>query len=123
MESFFRHENQPFPPALSQFGKIRYCNKGDLLNKLSDQASVITTTEKHVTVFDGSFVAQYLKPRYCITFGEYGSKVFIPHISKALSESARVDIVWDDAEPFAVGATGEKTKTDSGADLGGSGST
>ena len=48
-----------------------------------------------VCVFDGYFVVQYFKPRDCDTFGEYASKMFVPHVKKALDDSKQVDIVWD----------------------------
>ena len=35
MPSFFRHENQSFPPAISEFCKLRFSKKSDLLPLLS----------------------------------------------------------------------------------------
>ena len=65
-----------------------------------------------VTLLDGSFVVQYLKPRDCKTFGEYALKVFIPHIEKSLQKSKRVDIVWDTyQEKSKKGKTREKRGT------------
>ena len=34
LDSFFSHENQPYPPSLSSFGKLRQGNKSDLLGCL-----------------------------------------------------------------------------------------
>ena len=65
-----------------------------------------------VCILDGSFVVHYLKPRDCGTFGEYASKVFIPHIEKSLSNSKRLDIVWDTYREKSIkGQTREKRGT------------
>ena len=97
MQNFFSHENQPFPPSLSQNGKLRQCNKSDLLRILEslDESNGGTCMATDVCVLDGSFVVQYLKPKDCDTFGEYASKMFVPHVKKALDDSKQVDIVWD----------------------------
>ena len=34
MQNFFMHENNPFPPSISEYGKLRFCKKSDLLNLL-----------------------------------------------------------------------------------------
>jgi hypothetical protein len=31
LEDFFAHENQPYPPSLSEYGNLRYTTKSDLL--------------------------------------------------------------------------------------------
>ena len=70
MESFFSQENQPFPPSLSQNGKLRYCNKSDLLKileSLDDESNEEVIIPTDVTVLDGSFVVRYLKVRDCDT--------------------------------------------------------
>ena len=38
MVEFFSHENQPFPPALSQAGKLRKTTKSDLLKILENSS-------------------------------------------------------------------------------------
>ena len=35
MASFFKHENQHYPPSLSDYGKLRFANKSDLLHILA----------------------------------------------------------------------------------------
>ena len=34
MTTFFKHENQPFPPSLSEHGKLRFSKKSDLMSLL-----------------------------------------------------------------------------------------
>ena len=31
LDKFFKYENLPFPPSLSEYGKMRFCKKSDLL--------------------------------------------------------------------------------------------
>ncbi|CAG2249555.1 unnamed protein product [Mytilus edulis] len=59
LEEFFRHENQSYPPALSQFGEMRLGSKSDLLVPLE------RLTELHeeapnadVLVIDGAAINQ-----------------------------------------------------------------
>ena len=66
-----------------------------ILESLDDESNEEVIISTDVTVLDGSFVVQYLKPRDCDTFGEYVSKIFVPHIENALGKCKRVDIVWD----------------------------
>ena len=123
MVHFFSHENQPYPPSLSLNGRLRQCNKSDLLailESLVDKTETEAQMANHVTVLDGSFVVQYLRPIDCKTFGEYASKVFIPHVQKSLTQSKRLDIVWDIYRELTIKAqtrekrgTGQRRKIES----------
>ena len=38
MASFFKHENQYYPPSLSDYGKLRFAKKPDLLHILAKES-------------------------------------------------------------------------------------
>ena len=96
MEDFFQHENQAWPPALSDGGRLRFGIKSDLLTCLEElypaQSKVPDAT---CTVLDGAAIIQMLKPAGAKTFDEYAQQVFIPHILCQLRCVSRVDLVWD----------------------------
>lgn len=95
LAEFFKHENHPFPPSLSDCGKLRLGKKSDLLS-LIEQDSQPEPPEKFDTVLlDGAAVIHALSPRTATTFDEYADSVFVPHIKRQLETSRRVDIVWD----------------------------
>ena len=97
MSTFFKHENHPNPPSLSDRGKLRQGKKSDLLSILMQK----TCTQKEVSVsfdvkiLDGATVVHFLPTNSITTFNDYASSVFIPYIVKHLESSKRVDAVWD----------------------------
>jgi len=106
IDSFFFHENQAAPPALSTGGRMRIGVKADLLRCLeldfpqSNSAPVVDAT-----VLDGAAVVQMLNPGTSRTFQEYGQRVFAPYISALLEKSNRTDIVWDVYLPTSLKAS------------------
>jgi len=61
LEDFFKHENQPFSPALSQAGKLREGQKSDLVKCLEKlTASSRAPTQMEAMVVDGAVLV--LKP-------------------------------------------------------------
>lgn len=106
LETFFCHENQSFPPSLSQFGKLRSATKSDLLScleKISDARSEIPSIE--VIILDGAAIVHMLKPGASRTFEDYSKKVFLPYIKSQLQVVRRVDIVWDRYFPDSLKGT------------------
>ena len=96
LKSFFRHENQAFPPALSNDGSLHLGAKSDLLMCLEDLYE--TQTEAPVAssiIIDGAVIVQMLKPAAAKTFAEYASEIFIPYIFSQLHNASRLDLVWD----------------------------
>ena len=95
LEEFFAHENHPWPPSLSKHGKLRLpTNKSELLECLGPCSS----TDPPICdakVFDGAVVIHSLGKGDAVTFGDYGSNVFIPWILRQLQTYDRIDIVWD----------------------------
>ena len=89
-----KNENQPFPPSISAYGKLRPSKKSDLLHLLAiDQEAPPNFFD--AIVFDGAAVVHLLPVTNIGTFDEYADNVFIPYILKQLEKSARVDVVWD----------------------------
>ena len=105
---FFSHENQLYPPSLSDNGKLRFGKKSDLLKclKASPEDNVRNFDCK---IFDGAMLAHVLPREGISTFQQYAGKVFIPFLKHELQPVNRVDIVWDRyLESSIKGATREK---------------
>ena len=97
LNTFFQHENHPYPPSLSDRGKLQLGEKSELLNILlqESQAEKELPTSFDVKVLDGAAIVYLLSPTNATTFDEYASNVFIPYIKKQLDTSERIDVVWD----------------------------
>jgi len=96
LDDFFRHENQPFPPSLSQAGKLRTGTKSDLLQCFEEIAPASTQApEVTCVILDGAAIVQMLKPGTAKTFGEYAKEVFIPFVLSQYKSATRLDLVWD----------------------------
>lgn len=96
LEDFFRHENQPFPPSLSQAGKLREGQKSDLV-KCLEKLTVSSREAPQVegTVVDGAVLVQMLKPGNAQTIQEYADRVFVPHVVRQSECVQRLDVIWD----------------------------
>ena len=95
MASFFKHENQHYPPSLSDYGKLRFANKSDLLHILAQESQQDAPSSFDVIAYDGAALVHLLPTNQVATFDEYASSVFLPHITRQLEMCTRVDIVWD----------------------------
>ena len=96
LDEFFKHENQAYPPSLSQHGSLRLGTKSDILSCVENCAQSQTSApEIEVTILDGAAVVHMLMPGISKTFDEYAQNVFLPYIQSHLHRSSRVDIVWD----------------------------
>ena len=102
MSKFFSHENHPFPPSLSDQGKLRFGKKSDLLEVLVDDIHSEPPDTIHAQLLDGAAVVHLLPTVNVVTFDEYADKIFLPHISKQLESCTRVDIVWDIYIPNSI---------------------
>ena len=78
--TFFRHENHPFPPAISNNGKLRLGKKSDLLNNLQQNEETEPPDVFDAKAVDGATVVHLLSTRTATTFNEYAHDVFEPHI-------------------------------------------
>ena len=101
MENFFSHENQASPPSISEYGKLRFEVKSDLLKCLeivSDAECNDTSSCRpayDMIAVDGAVLVQMLKPGNAKTFTAYANDVFKPYIMSELSHVKRLDIIWD----------------------------
>ena len=105
IEEFFRHENQPWPPLLSQHGQLRQGNKAELVRCFQSTTEVSAESPQ---------VVQMLHPETAKTFKEYTQTVFVPYIQTQLQSSQRIYIVWDAYQPDSL-KTGTREKRVSGA--------
>ena len=63
LEDFFQHENQAWPPALSDGGRLRLGTKNDILTCLDDLSPSQTKTHDDTCiVLDGAAIIQMMKP-------------------------------------------------------------
>ena len=94
LEEFFKHENQPWPPSLSQHGQLRQGNKAELVRCLQGTTEASAESPQvDVKVFDGAVVVQMLHPKTVRTLQEQTQTVFVPYIQAQLQSSQRLDIV------------------------------
>ena len=101
MTTYFSHENHPFPPSLSDCGKLRFGKKSDLLEILTKDIQNDRPNCIDVKLLDGAAVVHMLPTSNVMTFDEYADVVFVPHIMKKLENSRRVDVVWSHISPAA----------------------
>ena len=93
---FFKHENQSFPAALSDNGKLHSCQKSQLVNILETGISPPDTEPKcEVMIIDGSSLVYSLSPKASKTFEDYAVQDVVPKIKAYSSKYHRTDIVFD----------------------------
>ena len=97
LEQFFAHENQGYPPSLSQFGDLRLGVKSGLLKyleKLDDNSEATPVVD--AILIDGAVLVNMLKTTgACKRFSDYVHLLYLPYIRKQLMHAERVDIIWD----------------------------
>ncbi len=105
LDNFFSHENQPWPPSLSEQGKLRLpANKSDLLSCIGEATILNPPNLYDVKIVDGPAIVHSLSANCnrVKTFDEYADSVFVEWIEKALHNSNRVDIIWDQYKPNSL---------------------
>ena len=97
LDGFFCHENQQFPPSLSDDGMLRSGNKSDLLACFEELSEASHAKPVVQSIFiDGPAIVNMLRPVNCSMYKEYLTKVFLPFISQQFGNVCqRLDIVWD----------------------------
>ena len=79
LKDFFQHENQAWPPALSDGGRLRLGTKSDILTCLEDLSpSQTKTPDATCNVLDGAAIILMMKPAAAKTFDEYAQQVLVP---------------------------------------------
>ena len=90
------HENQPHPPSLSEFGKLRFGKTSDLLTCVKPASTKPDPLPLYdCKIFNGAAVVHALPSTTVSTFDSHAENVFIPFSLNHLQSSKRVDIVWD----------------------------
>jgi len=93
---FFHHENQSFPAALSDSGKLHSCQKSQLATILEAHVTLPDAKpEADVIIIDGSALVNSLPPRTSKTFEEYAALDVVPTVQAYSSTYKRTDIVFD----------------------------
>jgi len=73
------HENQPYPPSLSEFGKLRFRKTSDLLTCVKPASKKPDPPPFYdCMIFDGAAVVHALPPTTVSTFDSHAENVFIP---------------------------------------------
>ncbi|KAJ7376841.1 hypothetical protein OS493_031989 [Desmophyllum pertusum] len=106
---FFKHENQPWPPSLSQNGQLRQSNKAELV-RCFQGATEVSAESPQVNVK----YLMALHPKTAATFKEYVQTVFLPYVQTQMQSAQRIDIVWDTYKEDSL-KTGTREKRGSGA--------
>ena len=97
LEGFFKHENQPYPPSLSEFGNLRFGKKSDLIACVNKETlSPPQQASYDVKVFDGAAIVHALPVSSVATFSEYADTKFLPFLENHLKSTKRIDVVWDE---------------------------
>ena len=79
--AFFRHENQPYPPSLSDFGK-----KSDLIARVNKRTPPPSPASYDVKVFDGAAIVYALPVSAVSTF----QNMQMPHSCLSWTTTLRV---------------------------------
>ena len=97
LDEFFHHENQLYPPSLSQGGALRSGSKSELLDCLVPFHTEHEMSDMSIEccVLDGAAIVQMVRPNCSSTFGDYKNKVFLPYICSLLKTARRVDVIFD----------------------------
>ena len=94
LEDFFKFENQPWAPSLSEMGHLRGATKADLVKCLPGASSqTVEQPSVDAIILDGAVVVQMLRPTAVSTFEEYFDSVVALYILRQLEDVKRLDIV------------------------------
>lgn len=94
LDEFFRHENQPYPPSLSKFGKLWSTKKSDLLNCVEIPTAFSPPDLYNCKVFDGTALVHALPLPLPLPFLSMPIKYFVLSLSASFRH-LRMDVVWD----------------------------
>ena len=84
LDKLFQHENEAYPPYLSNMGKLRTGNKSDLMPCLENLAPVkvcLYTSRTQVSILDGAGIVNMLRPGTAKIFKAYATDVLVPYIN------------------------------------------
>ena len=94
----FSHENQSYPPSLSNYGALRSGTKADLLVcvfELVLHHDTVKPHEAHMVILDGAAIFNKIKPRTPVSFAGYITQV-MEYVRKQFRDVVqRVVMVFD----------------------------
>ena len=114
-EEFFKHENQSFPPSLSDCGNMRHGTKSDLLQCLEDLVPNSAPSQEllqdtDMVVIDGAVIVNMIKPGVADTFNDYASKITGYIRGQFKNSVQRVDMVFDVYKPDSLKGSTRKRR-------------
>ena len=100
LDSFFKHENHPWPSSLAENNSIRQGSKADLMGCLEALAPrPEDTPEVDMKIIDGAALMYTFDPKKSNvtvkTFRDFSQLVFLPYVERQLQSVERLDFVWD----------------------------
>ena len=94
LDDFFCHENQAYPPSLTDMGEMRSTTKSHLVDCLTEEVlAQPVLLPFDASILDGPAIVNMVQPVVGQTFEQYADDKFIPYICSF--NSRRVDVVWD----------------------------
>lgn len=102
---FFKHENVPFPPSLSNNGQLHETQKVKLTWILASKVNMPDLEPAaNAIIIDGSALVNALVPRASKTFSHYAMQDVIPVVKAYATKYQRTDIVFDVYIPSSLKA-------------------
>jgi hypothetical protein len=96
LRDFFRHENQKYPPSLSQNDTLNLGVKSQLLNILENDINMPSSEPVADTlIIDGTALVNSKPPNVSATFDDYANDVIVPYIQSYAQRHSRIDVVFD----------------------------
>ena len=95
---FSSHENQSYPPSMSNYGALRSGTKADLLVCVSELVlhhDMVKPHEAHMVIRDGAAIFNTIKPRTPVSFAGYITQVMEYVRKQFRGDVQRVDMVFD----------------------------
>ena len=96
LDEFFSHENHAYPPAISEYGKLRKCNEKSSFLKCLEEIEAPKMDQPNVDccIIDDPGFVHILPPRSSKTYGEYCEEEVQSKLCSILSQVLRVDISY-----------------------------
>ena len=94
MPTFFKHENQGFPPSFD-YGTLRSNAKSDLMDLLPAGDDCEPLDYFDAIAIDGTALVNLPPTANIKIFNEYAASVFLSYLIKQLERCVRLEIVWD----------------------------
>lgn len=98
---FFSHENQTYPPSLSEYGKLRKGTKSDLIKCLDTSGENEPPNQFDCALFDGAVLVHTISAASATTFKDY-SETFMHFLQCEFQQVKRIDVVWDRYLPSSI---------------------